>query len=215
MPIILTKNIEETSLLGIWKVTETYEQLHEKAVKLNNKAAFQFPANSHKRKTELVCSRLLLQNLLGDTQGNLDIKYDTFGKPYIADSFYKISISHSQNYVVAIASKNKLVGIDIERISSRIGKIAHKFINGKEAATIKEKSKIEQMHIIWGAKEAAYKLYGKKELDFKENILINPFLYENSGKLYVQVVKDNYKKEIQVFYESFNNYMLVYAISEM
>ena len=76
------------------------------------------------------------------------------------------------------------------------------------------------MHVYWGAKEALYKAYGKGELDFKKNILVEPFLYENipyhasDGEFQGTILKEDFKKNFNLFYRKIDNYILVYAIEK-
>ena len=62
-----------------------------------------------------------------------------------------------------------------------------------ESDSLDEGTRLEHLHYYWGAKEALYKCYGRRRLDFKEHILIEPFEYAENGKTTGTVIKDDFK----------------------
>ena len=126
---------------------------------------------------EWIATRLLVYELLGK---KVIIDYDEFGKPAIRDDERKISISHTKG-MVAVQITQKLAGVDVELISGRVAKIAHKFLNASELSSLDLNNQLLHMYAHWGAKETIYKIYGRKRLDFKENIRIEPFKIKNEG----------------------------------
>ena len=64
-------------------------------------------------------------------------------------------------------------GIDIELVRDKVLKIQHKFLNKKELLFAKDN--VEKLITIWAAKEAMYKVYGLKELDFITNLFVEDF----------------------------------------
>jgi hypothetical protein len=77
----------------------------------------------------------------------------------------------------------------------------------------------EQLTVYWCAKESLYKLYGKKELAFKENLKIEPFHYSEKGIIKGWIQKSAMKKAFAIQYEKLNSgddsYMLAYVINEV
>jgi 4'-phosphopantetheinyl transferase EntD len=63
-------------------------------------------------------------------------------------------------------------GIDIEKIKPRIEKVRDKFINPEEDRLIGKERELEQLTLAWCAKEALYKLFGIRNLDFRENMQV-------------------------------------------
>jgi 4'-phosphopantetheinyl transferase EntD len=106
---------------------------------------------------------------------------------------------------------NSLLGIDLERIDPRIGRVKKKFMNEQEWNFAGEDSQIAEQTLIWSTKETLYKLYGQKELDFKENLLISPFTIEENGVLNTQITKGKIALNIEVQYQKINNYWLTYT----
>ncbi len=139
---------------------------------------------------------------------------DQFGKPHLENAQWHISISHSQNKAAVIASP-KLVGIDIQNFVPRIDRIAHKFMNQLETAFLSENFYLEQLHIFWSAKEALYKAYGRKELEFKEHIGLAPFKFsDQKGTTTGWVKKGDYHKEFEVHFDKVDSYYLVWVMEK-
>ena len=141
---------------------------------------------------------------------------DEHGKPYLENSLFEISISHSRDLAAVIAAP-QAVGIDIQKIVSKIERIAHKFMREEEMASLQEETRLEHLHVYWGAKEALYKAYGRRQLDFKEHIFINPFEYDvTNGRCSGYTEKENEHIPFQLQYELVGqDYMLVYAVEEV
>jgi phosphopantetheine--protein transferase-like protein len=107
-----------------------------------------------------------------------------------------------------MVSKNKSVGIDIELIKDKIERIATKFMSAEELLFIQEKQRIEHLYVCWCAKEAVYKLHGKKNVSFVENIELKPFHYEGNGSFSAKLDVGITHKEFTVHYEKFDDYMI-------
>ena len=117
-----------------------------------------------KRKNEFLGLRKTLHELGFKT----DISYQESGKPYFKNSDQFISLSHCGKFCGAIVA-NFPVGLDIESISSKIEKVAHKFIHDSEKELFKT---IEGQTMAWSIKEALFKLCNKSGLDFKKDLQI-------------------------------------------
>lgn len=87
---------------------------------------------SSKRQHESFSSLMMLQTIL-EEKGitNFKIKRMLSGKPYIDKANLHFNISHSHKFAVCAVSQSE-VGIDIELISSRIRKIAPRFLHKDE-----------------------------------------------------------------------------------
>lgn len=97
---------------------------------------------------------------------------DTDGKPHLADSLFFVSISHTVGYSAAMAHP-RVCGIDVQRLVPRITHLAPKFVGEVEQAQLVPSKELLQLHLIWSAKEAMYKAYGRRQLDFKEHLTVN------------------------------------------
>ncbi len=127
---------------------------------------------STKRKNEWLTTHYILESIFNKS---ITYTYNDLKKPVLTNRKENISISHSANYVSVIVSKNKKVGIDVEEITPRIHKIAHKFLNETEKKYLDlSERKTEMLYVIWCAKESIYKL-SDKYLDFPSQIIIKKF----------------------------------------
>jgi len=166
------------------------------------------------RRLEWLASRWLLHTMSGREIRGACLK-DEFGKPYLENSFYDISISHSRQLVSVMAAP-QAVGIDIQKLVGKIESIAHKFLRPEEMESLSKSERLEHLHVYWGAKEALYKAYGRKQLDFKQHISIEPFEYNlRTGKCFGTVQKDDYFAEFELRYEQIGDYILVYGIEQV
>jgi 4'-phosphopantetheinyl transferase len=116
--------------------------------------------------------RMLIQEM-GFTDH--EMHYDEFGKPYF-NCHNHISITHSHDFAAIIIS-NETVGIDIELQREKILRIADKFVH-TETSYLNTQNKIDyikELTVIWGAKEAIFKIRNEKGISFKDHIRVNAF----------------------------------------
>lgn len=167
--------------------------------------------NDHKR-FEWLASRHLLHLMSGRDIRGACLK-DEFGKPYLEGSSYHISISHSRDMVAVMASPHNC-GVDIQYKVEKIYRIADKFVSADEkASSVPEKDPVTALHVLWGAKEALYKAYGKKKLEFKTQILVDPFdATQLFGQTRGKVLTDDFSGEYDIHFRILNDLVLVYAI---
>lgn len=197
----------DTQIL-IWKITETENELKENIVlKEKHQKRLNGMLSEQHRKGFLSVRKLL--QIAG--YEDFDLTYDTNGKPHLADG-KNISITHSYEFsAIIISSKN--VGIDLEMKREKIIKIANKFIDSEFHFLDHQNNYIEQLSVIWGAKEALYKMCNSRSLSFKQDMHIQPFsLNEDTGKALVDCIELNFECLFTFHYESFENYTLVYAL---
>lgn len=210
MPLYLHEHLQSKGELGLWNIEEEEEWfLHN--LLLSPLELRQLGRMKGRRRTEWLAVRQLVHTMSGREKRGAFIK-DEFGKPHLENSDYHISISHSETLAAAIASPVS-VGIDIQKIVPKITRIAHKFLRDEERAIIAAHNLIEHMHFYWGAKEALYKAYGRRELDFREHIFIDPFhLHSPQGEMRGQVIKDEFSAEYQLYFRTIHDFVLVYAL---
>ncbi len=132
-----------------------------------------------KRKMEFVATRILRHRLFGFTH----IHYNEVGAPYIEDEGF-ISISHAKGVVGIAFCKGFTIGLDLEKIDSRMVKLSPKFLSTLESETLDTTSPAE-MTKVWSGKEALYKIAGRKGIIFSTELHLSP-LSENlwSGRIY-------------------------------
>ena len=141
------------------------------------------------------------------------IRRSIHNKPYLEGRREKISISHTGDLLAVIISESKRVGVDIEILSERVSKIAHKFIHAEEMKSIEENNKVIQQLILWCAKESMYKLFEKRELSFKENIRLLPYSFTSkNNSLNAWVKKGDKEVYARGGYRIVNDIVLAYFL---
>lgn len=164
--------------------------------------------NLSKRELEKAGTIHLLNKLFNGHKINL--QYTITNKPFLVDRSEHVSISHSHTYLVIIVNQKENTGIDIELIRDKVLNVQHKFLNKNELNFAD--NNIEKLITLWAAKEALYKVYGLKELDFKTNLIIDNFSDDILvGKIETNVVKKKYKLKC----ETLGEYKMVYILNEI
>lgn len=212
MPLIYHKQLPHQSQLGVWRVEETIEDLRSRLILDDEELAFYQQLNKGKRNLHWLSSRVLIRNLL-HTNHFIEVRDDEHGKPRLVNFPYELTITHSEKFAAAMISKHR-VGVDIEQIRPKIRRIVHKFATKAEQATLSsnEEHAIRQLFVIWTGKETLYKLYGKRELNFREHMSFEPFQLGSPGSATGYIHKGEFHKAYQVTFEELDGYMLAYTI---
>lgn len=211
MPLLQHRHLPITGELGLWQITES-EDWFLKRLALHADEQEQLSRIKGYRRIEWLAARQLVHQMSGrDVRGSF-IK-DEFGKPHLEGSDWQISISHSNHFSAAIAAPGA-VGIDIQKLITKITRIIPRFMSASERASLEEATLIPHAHVYWGAKEALYKAYGRKELDFCQHIMVEPFAWQgDTGQCKGLVHKGDYRQAFEVHYELMEGaYMLVWCV---
>jgi 4'-phosphopantetheinyl transferase len=203
MPIYQTNNVSENIKVGVWKITESVEDLLSRLLEKGFDESTTYQTKNQQRLKQWLATRLLLNNYFDDAS----IIYNELGKPSI-DNGWNISISHSNEFVAIILNKKEACGIDIEKMTPKIERIKNKFLSDYD---LKTRTSLEHLTLYWGAKEALYKLYGKKEVLFIEHLFIEDFSNEiNSFNGRIEIL--DFKKKVPMQYEIIEGYILTYTL---
>ncbi|WP_035669647.1 4'-phosphopantetheinyl transferase superfamily protein [Flavobacterium sp. 83] len=222
MPLFKTIKFNSTTKILVWKVTESYTELFEQVV-LNESNRIRLEGmKSEMHQRAFLSVRMLLQEA---GQTDLDLYYDEFGKPHLHGENH-ISITHSHNFSAIIIS-DKTVGIDIELQRDKITRIADKFCDTEfQFLDSDSEEYIRKLTVIWGAKEAIFKIRNEKGISFKDHISVYSFELndkQHNTQLHFNNLVKNFNihfEEIESFPESFQNeegkqdFTLVYAFEK-
>ena len=208
MGVILKNELQEGCMLGIWEITEDYDELRSKLSLETEEARTLDGFQNNLRKLEWLSVRRLINELTGS---NTRIVYTEDRKPYLLDNSSHISISHSKNYTSILMSKFKRVGIDLEFMSHKISNVADRFLNEKEKITESPELLRYHLYIHWCAKEALYKICDKKNINFKKNLTIEPFDPENEGIIKGTVDNVYGIDSYDLYYGRMGDYTLVWT----
>ena len=209
MGLLIKEYIEEDCLLGIWDIKETLDDLISKVTLQPDELELLNNFGNESRKIEWLSVRVLLREL---TNKELTIIYNGNNKPFIQGNTYHISISHSYKLSSVLLSRSRKVGIDLEYMSHRISKIAHKFINENEMVVNDEDLRRYHLYIHWCAKEALYKICDKQDINFLTNLTIEPFEPTDKGNLKGKVHNKYRAESFPMKYFKLDNYIIVYTI---
>jgi len=206
MPLYKTIRPNSETAIYVWKIEESYVELYHN-VTLNDKSLQRINGmKSELHKRGFLSVRHLLR-IAG--YSDFDLYYNSFGKPLLKDEKH-ISITHSHNFSAIIVS-NAEVGIDVEMNREKITNIQDKFVN-TEYDSLSDEDIVKQLTVVWGAKEAMYKIYPYGGLSFKNNIAINPFLFADK-KSEGRVQIENWHRKYSIFFDFFEEgFTLVYAL---
>ncbi|WP_456378589.1 4'-phosphopantetheinyl transferase family protein [Lutibacter sp.] len=209
MPLYKTIKPNKHTSIFIWKIEETFDILFKNTplTERSKKRLFSMKSELHQR------GFLSVRHLLKEAGYNdFDLFYTENGKPHLKNG-KRISITHSFTFSAIIISDFE-VGIDIEKNREKIKIIQHKFINFESGYIHKEDDYIEQLTVIWGAKEALYKIYPYGGLTFKNDIDINSFQIADKKTTGYINVKD-WNKNYAIYFEQLNGFTLVYALEHV
>jgi phosphopantetheinyl transferase len=217
MPLYKIINFSSTTQILIWKITESLEDLLSQVV-LKEKTQLRFnEMKSELHQRAFLSVRMLLKEV-GYT--DFDLQYDESGKPHLNPNNchnepIEVSISHSHNFSTLIISDQK-VGIDIEMQRDKIIRIADKFVDYEfhflEPEIIQKY--IRKLTVIWGAKEAIFKIRNEPGISFKDHIGVNSFEIRDQ-KTIATLEMDNVKHQFSIYFEEFERFTLVYAFEKI
>ncbi|MCM2301282.1 MAG: 4'-phosphopantetheinyl transferase superfamily protein [Flavobacteriaceae bacterium] len=204
MPIYKTIKLSEYTTVIVWKIEESLDELHQGISLTQNSVNRILNMRSEIHQKGYLSIRHLLKNIGYE---DCDLFYTEDGKPHLKDGKH-ISITHSFIFSAVIVSDYE-AGIDIEMNRPKIIKIASKFI-ADECNFINEPNIVEQLTVIWGAKESLYKIHPDGGLLFKHHLPIEPFkLSDKQTRGWIK--KDNFFEVYDIYFEQLENFTLVYA----
>lgn len=201
MPLLFKRSGSNFEL-AVWGITE-----EESCFESHLTAPENIP--NPKVRLQWYATRHLVNELIG---APCTVLKDAYGKPYLQNRTEHISLSHTVNYAAVIVSKEAETGIDIETVHPRVERIAHKFLRADELEAIAPEERTDKLMLLWSAKEALYKLHGRKQLDFTTQLLITPFAMQTAGQLQATVIADNLQQSVTVYYEFFDGQVVAYVI---
>jgi len=135
MPLIYEK-ILPAGRLGVWHILETEAVLRT--------AAGAFPEvieeigsfKSESRRKQWLACRALLSNLL--RLPSVKVYYDEHGKPSLKGFAGYISFSHTREYAAVLINEKGHAGVDIEKLTPRIERVAERFLQEDELKHIRQ-----------------------------------------------------------------------------
>lgn len=188
--------------IALWRIEEDtnfFEKLFPPQTDIQNEG----------KRLQWYATRHLANEMLGK---QVEISKDGNGKPFLNNSTFNISLTHTPQFAGVMLSETHEVGIDLEPINPKVERIAPKFLRADEIESINPEEKIEKLILYWSAKEALYKLHGRRQLEFKTQLLVEPFNLQSSGTISAQIVADDFPSDkLEMSYEFFEGHVLTYV----
>jgi 4'-phosphopantetheinyl transferase len=151
---------------------------------------FRFAAD----RSRYLAAHIALRNILGRYLqiDPVDIQYRTneYGKPFVADQPVEFSLSHSSDVILIAVTRDRSVGIDVERIRPELDfqPIVDRHFSAREKSellSMPQSIRYQHFFSLWTRKEAVLKMrgWGLSGLDQAE------VSSDNEGKWSVQIVE--------------------------
>ena len=211
MALYLIQDLDDDyhSKLGVWKITESEEELRRlSSVPADELEEISYITSESLRKQKFAV-RALLDIMFGE---KVYLSHHDNGKPYIENSATNISITHTDKYVAVILNDTEEVGIDCESLDRDFSAVEKKALSEEEIESLDEDKRNEQLAIYWCAKEAIYKKMSQYNVDFAEQIEIDDFRMRGEGELEATFIqKDGFEEELRLQYMTFDRHILVWV----
>ena len=208
MPLLKILALNDYTQLLVWKITETFDELFQSislsAISLAR--VENMKAEGH-QKGFLSVRRLLMQAGYTD----FDLYYDEFGKPHLNDGKH-ISISHSHDFAVIVLSDVN-IGADLEILKDKTLTLAPRFMDVSHLENLNKEDELIKATVVWGIKEAVFKLKNVIGISFKDHIFEDDFNLEDK-KCNVELRIDNRVEHFDVIFDFIENYVFVCAFEK-
>jgi phosphopantetheinyl transferase len=188
----------------VWEITEPEDFFQERISYRSN-------ANNPSKALQQMASRYVLE-LMHPSFPFSRVQQLESGKLVLQNSPIDFSLTHTAEFAAVIMSTNLKVGIDIEKIDSRLLKVDKKFLNQHELAWISTPdldSRIKMTTLCWSIKETVFKWWGAGGIDFAKHINIHDPVQLNGGIISVDFTKISLRS-LQVHYSLIGNHWLTY-----
>jgi len=201
MPLLNDLVPNKSLLCKLWRIDDS-EKIMDPNSELNSndyKLYLERKANHMQR--QFLASR----KLIGLISPDLKVSYKE-NIPILSDN-RNISISHSEEMVAILISKDNGIGVDVERISEKVNSIKSKFLNQKELHYLSGDQETIKLTRAWTAKESIYKALRKPGIIFSENILLEEFDSEAKSGI-GKFISSNQEKTFKLYFYDLDDYCL-------
>jgi 4'-phosphopantetheinyl transferase len=179
MPLQQLIRLNSDQAYGIWHIQETEEEL---AANLQPALAAGAAYSSFKhpqKRLEWLATRVAYQQVCQALQTPcMGILKTPNGRPYLANNYGYVSLSHCFPFAAVMVSMSTPVGIDIQIAYPKLAVVQAKYLSYSER--IVSNQDLEKLGIYWAAKEAIYKNHVISPLSLSQ-IRITTFAKAASG----------------------------------
>ena len=210
MPLINFFKVSNSAAWCVWEITETTDDLRKKVVlspeDMNELKLITHPVKLKESLASRACVQELVRSLSKEYYG---IVKDNHRKPVLIGHQQHISIAHCYPYAVAILHRILPVGIDIEKPQERLDYLASRFLNQNELRDAAGDQK--KLCVYWAGKEAVYKLNGRRDLSFRNDIRIESFLLRKRDVIRCDFLRNGNPVKLALVYREFRGHIVSYC----
>ena len=209
MPQIFSTSIHSSGNLLLWQTEEESDWFKEQLNLVPSLwVEYESLVNDSIRHRWLA-SRYAVQQV--SRQSPLEVIKDQSGRPYLGVERKSLSLSHCEGFVAAIHSDIS-VGIDVERISSRVQKIKNYFMRDEELDLLGIDN--ESLILAWSAKESIYKWLGEKHLGYKSQLCIRSIDFMDQA-IEIKINTKGHNLQQPVFFRQDADKVLTWTMGEI
>ncbi|MGV3766304.1 MAG: 4'-phosphopantetheinyl transferase family protein [Chitinophagaceae bacterium] len=193
MPLILIKEPQQETKLAVWEIAE------EEAF-FQQKASVQREIAHPQKRLQHLAGRYLLKELFPDFPAH-EIAVAPTRRPFLPGDPFHFSISHCANLAAVVVSRDKRVGVDVEKITEKTVKLKGKFLDTDALMHfdewVKKAAALPLFHgdpealcatLVWSAKEAMFKWYGLGNVDFRKQMVIKTIVFQSGNQVEFEAV---------------------------
>ncbi len=209
MPLVHSETIASHCSLLVWKLTESLEELH-KIMPFYHENEELISISHPQKKREWIAGRLVIKCLLETKECIfMGLTKDEHGKPFLINYDFSISITHTAEYVAAVLSPQKAIGIDMEKKHEKLLRTFPRFMSKDELRP--DPQQVALLCMYWCGKEAMYKLNGRKKVSFQKDIILDPLTPDSTtGK--VRLYDDGQTLLADLHFRWIGDYCLAIAV---
>ena len=209
MPQIFSTNLHPSGNLLLWQSNEESDWFKEQLDLVPGLWVEYESLMNEVIKHRWLASRYAVQQVT--QQSPLDVVKDQSGRPFLGVERKPLSLSHCEGFVAAIHA-DVWVGIDVERISSRVQKIKNYFMRDEELDMIGEEN--EALILAWSAKESIYKWLGEKHLGYKSQLCIRSIDFMDQA-IEIEINTKDHCLIQSVFFRQDSEKVLTWTVGEI
>ena len=212
MPIGFKEEIKGLIRYGLWDISESEEELLKDFELSANDQAYLQRIKHKRRRRQWLAGRHLIRELK-QVPYFPSIEYSSGNKPAFQNSDLEFSVAHCRDMAAAAVS-NVRVGVDVEHLEKKAWKLREKFLSIEELDLVNGNDKYEVATLCWSAKEALYKFWGHKKVQFNEELILHQFEFADKGVIPSEIIKDGYHFKLNVHYSLHGTYFFCYCMEE-
>ena len=204
MPLLNDLVPNDSLVCKLWRIEDSEEIMNP-----NNELNSEDYQILLKRKANHLRRQFLAsRKLIGLINPDLRISYKE-DIPILSDN-RNISISHSDEIVTVLISKENGIGVDVEKINNKVQSVASKFLSSNEIRFFGKTPSTRQLIRAWTAKEAVYKALRKPGISFSKNIILDEF-NDKAQSANAKFISSDQEKIFKLYFYDLDDYCLTIA----